>query len=140
MKKRSLTKLFALVFILFAVITIIINGTMTYAAQNSAYHEECVTDLRRLTTNLTGQIQGEGEEFVHLKKWFKEHQDLVQVPVDFRAALPEAEKAFTRYVADNYPGKVYGTDISFDDLDLEGQRLFVNYSFDYWFTTFFVFF
>ena len=137
MKKRSLTKLFALVFILFAVITIIINGTMTYAAQNSAYHEECVTDLRRLTTNLTGQIQGEGEEFVHLKKWFKEHQDLVQVPVDFRAALPEAEKAFTRYVADNYPGKVYGTDISFDDLDLEGQRLFVNYSFDYWFTTFF---
>ena len=137
MKKRSLMKLFAIVFILFAAVTIIINGTMTYAAQTDAYHKEAVADLRRLTTNLTGQIQSEGNEFVHLKKWFQEHPDLVQVPVDFRSDLPEAEKAFNRYIADHYPGKVYRTDFDFDDLDLEGQRLYVNYSFDYWFSAFF---
>ena len=130
-------KLFAIVFILFAAVTIIINGTMTYAAQTDAYHKDAVADLRRLTTNLTRQIQSEGNEFVHLKKWFQEHPDLVQVPVDFRSDLPEAEKAFNRYIADHYPGKVYGTDFDFDDLDLEGQRLYVNYSFDYWFSAFF---
>ena len=34
MKKRSLVKMFALVFILFAVGTIVVSGTMTYVAQN----------------------------------------------------------------------------------------------------------
>ena len=137
MKKRSLVKMFALVFILFAVGTIVVSGTMTYVAQNRSYHEDCVADLRNLTSSLTRQIQYEGEEFTHLKAWFQEHPDQVQVPVNFREDLPASEEAFNRYIAENYPGKVFGTDLMFDDLDPEGQRLYVNYSFEYWFTVFF---
>ena len=137
MKKRSLVKMFALVFILFAVGTIVVSGTMTYVAQNRSYHEDCVADLRNLTSSLTRQIQYEGEECIHLKAWFQEHPDQVQVPVNFREDLPASEEAFNRYIAENYPGKVFGTDLMFDDLDPEGQRLYVNYSFEYWFTVFF---
>ena len=61
----------------------------------------------------------------------------MQVPVNFREDLPASEEAFNRYIAENYPGKVFGTDLMFDDLDPEGQRLYVNYSFEYWFTVFF---
>ena len=110
---------------------------MTYVAQNRSYHEDCVADLRNLTSSLTRQIQYEGEEFTHLKAWFQEHPDQVQVPVNFREDLPASEEAFNRYIAENYPGKVFGTDLMFDDLDPEGQRLYVNYSFEYWFTVFF---
>ena len=137
MKKRSLVKLFALVFILFAVGTIAVSLSMTYVAQTRSYHEECVENLRSLTTHLTNLIQVEGDEFIHLKEWYQKHPDLVQVPVDFQSDLPLSEEAFSRYIAENYPGKVYGTDITFEDLDPEGQRLYVNYAFEYWFTAFF---
>lgn len=137
MKKKSLIRLFALVFILLAVGTIIVNATMTYAAQTNSYHEECVADLRRLSTHLVKRIQYEGEEFTHLKAYFKEHPEEVQVPVNFKEELPAAEAAFNRYIAEKYPGKVYGDTLLFDDLDEEGQKLYVNYSFEYWFTSFF---
>ncbi len=137
MKKRSLVKLFALVFVLFALGTIAVNATMTYMAQTRSYHKECEADLKKLTTHLANRILDEGDGFSSLKDWYREHPDLVQVPVDFRADLPAAEDAFHRYIAENHPGKVYGTDLGFDELDAEGRRLFANYSFDYWFTVFF---
>ena len=137
MKKKSLIKLFALVFVIFTVATILITGGMTYATQTTSYHEECITDMRRITTSLVNRIESEGTEFQDLKDWYKEHPDLVQVPVDFEADLPVSRDAFNAYVAKNYPGKVYGKDITLDDLDLEGQRLYVNYAFERWFTEFF---
>jgi len=137
MKKKSLIKLFALVFVIFTVATILITGGMTYATQTASYHEECITDMRRITTSLVNRIESEGTEFQDLKNWYKEHPDLVQVPVDFEADLPVSRDAFNAYVAKNYPGKVYGKDITLDDLDLEGQRLYVNYAFERWFTEFF---
>ena len=137
MKKKSLIKLFALVFVIFTVATILITGGMTYATQTASYHEECITDMRRITTSLVNRIESEGTEFQDLKNWYKEHPDLVQVPVDFEADLPVSRDAFNAYVAKNYPGKVYGKDITLGDLDLEGQRLYVNYAFERWFTEFF---
>ena len=137
MKKKSLIKLFALVFVIFTVATILITGGMTYATQTTSYHEECITDMRRITTSLVNRIESEGTEFQDLKNWYKEHPDLVQVPVDFEADLPVSRDAFNAYVAKNYPGKVYGKDITLYDLDLEGQRLYVNYAFERWFTEFF---
>ena len=137
MKKKSLIKLFALVFVVFAVATILITGGMTYATQTASYHEECMTDMRRITTSLANRIENEGTEFKDLKNWYIAHPDLVQIPVDFKADLPVSRDAFHSYFAKNYPGKVYGTDITLNDLDLEGQRLYVNYAFERWFTEFF---
>ena len=137
MKRKSLVKLFALVFILFAAGTIIVNVNMTYVAQTRSYHNQCVGDLRKLTTYLTRMIRNRGDEFIHLKAWFQEYPDQVQIPVDFKADLPRTREAFEHYIAENYQGRIFGSDLRFEDLDHEGQRLYVNYSFEYWFTMFF---
>ena len=136
-KKKSLAKLFLLIFIISAIGTIIVNVSMTYMAQTRSYHEECASDLRKLTTFLTGLMENEGDEFLLLKSWYKEHPDQVQVPLNFKEDMPRTQKAFDDYVLANYPGKIYGANLSFDELDFEGQKLFVNYSFEYWFTIFF---
>ncbi|MCR4946574.1 MAG: PP2C family protein-serine/threonine phosphatase [Lachnospiraceae bacterium] len=137
MKKISLMKRFALVFVLFAIGTIAVNETMTYMAQTKAYHKHCVDELGYLASHMARKIQNSGDEFSNLKLWYKEHPDQIQVPVDFRSALPAAKSSFERYMADNYPGKVYGEDVAFNDLEFEGQRLLANYLFDYWFDEFF---
>ena len=137
MKKKSLVKMFALVFVLFAVGTIFTSNTMTYLTQTKAYHDDCVDQLRKMTSHLTKLIQNEGEEFVYLKAWYQEHPEEVQIPVDFRADLPASEDALKSYIAENYPGKVFGKDVTFKELDEEGQRLYVKYFFEYWFKVFF---
>ena len=137
MKKKSLVKMFALVFVLFAVGTIFTSNTMTYLTQTKAYHDDCVDQLRKMTSHLTKLIQNEGEEFVYLKAWYQEHPEEVQIPVDFRADLPASEDALKSYIAENYPGKVFGKDVTFKELDEEGQRLYVKCFFEYWFKVFF---
>ena len=136
-KKKSLAKLFGVVFVLFTLLTIVVGGVMTYLNQTKIYHRNCAERLEELTSYLSGLIQQEGDEFVHLKHYFSEHTDEVQIPLDFRSDLPRAEKAYKSYMHANYPGKSYGIDLSFDELDSEAQKLYVNYRFEHWFTVFF---
>ena len=110
---------------------------MTYLTRTKTYHDDCVDQLRRLTSHLAKLIQNEGEEFNYLKAWFQEHPEEVQIPVDFYSDLPASEYAFERYITENHPRKVFGKDFTFEDLDEEGRRLYVKYSFEYWFKIFF---
>ncbi|WP_051227082.1 PP2C family protein-serine/threonine phosphatase [Butyrivibrio sp. MC2013] len=135
--KKSLVKRFVRLFVAFALGTIIVTSTMTYLTQTRSYHEDCVADLRKLTTHLTRLIQNEEDEFICLKQYFQEHPEKVQVPLDFRSELPKLEKKYNEYMQETYPGKVIWQNIDYVDLDEEGRRLYVNYRFAYWFKIFF---
>ena len=137
MKRRSLAKQFGVLFIFFALATIVISGFMTYYNQTEQYHNECVNNLKQLTDYLVELIEGQGTEFITLKKWFAAHTQDVQVPKDFETDLPKAQAAFYDYLIKNYPGKIFGINLNFDELDFEAQRLYVIYRFDYWYTLFF---
>ena len=137
MKHKSLAKQFGVLFIVFALATIIISGAMTYYNRTVQYHDTCINNLRQLTTHLSDLIKSSGTEFITLKKWFAQHTKEVQIPKDFEADLPRAKDAFTNYLKSNYPGKIFGVDLSFEDLDFTAQRLYVNYRFEYWFSVFF---
>lgn len=137
MKHKSLAKQFGVLFIIFALATIIISGAMTYYNRTVQYHDTCINNLRQLTTHLSDLIKSSGTEFITLKKWFAQHTKEVQIPKDFEADLPRAKDEFTNYIKSNYPGKIFGVDLSFEDLDFTAQRLYVIYRFDYWFSVFF---
>ena len=137
MRHKSLAKQFGILFIIFALATIIISGVMTFYNQNVQYHEACIDNLKQLTDYLSDLIQSNGTEFITLKKWFSQHTKEVQIPKDFANELPKAQKKFTDYVKSNYPDKTFGADLSFDDLDFNAQKLYVNYRFNYWFNVFF---
>ncbi len=137
MKKQSLVRRIGIRFILFAVITIVVSGLVAYSFQTKQFHEDSQNNLRKLNAYLDSMIQLEGDEMLHLKQWFSEHPDLVEVPVNFREDLPKTKAAFEQYFLANYPGKTFGTDLPFDDLDFEGKRLYANYGFEKWFTVFF---
>ena len=136
-KKKSLVRRFGVQFILFALVTIVVSGLVAYSFQTKQFHEDSQNNLRKLNSHLVDMIQLEGDEMLHLKQWFSEHPDLVEVPVNFREDLPKTKAAFEQYFSANYPGKTFGTDLPFDDLDFEGKRLYANYGFEKWFTVFF---
>ena len=136
-KEHSLAVQLEKLFVLFAVVTLISSALMTYFGQNKTYHGEYIRSLRELTGHLSESIEREKDEFPLLKRYFSEHGDLVRVPEDFRQDLPRAKSAFFDYLKSHYTDSTWEADLFFDDLDEEGQRLYVNYRFEYWFTVFF---
>ena len=137
MKRKSLARFFGALFVLFTLTTIVISGTMTYFNQTHNYNSSCVLELQELTSHLSGLIEKGNDEFLNLKKFFDEYRDEVLIPMDFRDDLIHAEREFYYYFKQNYPGLVFGSDITFDELDHEAQRLYVIYRFDFWFSVFF---
>ncbi len=137
MKKKSLGRQFALLFALIALISIIISGIVTYINQTRQYHNETITNLRQISDHLNGQITDSDDEFVYLKKWYSEHPDQVQIPVDFEADLDKSRQAFYDYANEHYDGRVPGAGLSYEEMDEEAMRLYGIYRFEYWFKEFF---
>ena len=137
MKKKSLGKQFALLFALIAVVSIVISGIVTYINQTNTYHNETIESLRQLTAHMTGLMDDNEEEFIQLRKWFSEHPDQVQIPVDFRGDLEGSKAAFYKYAEEHYDGRVPGAGLAYDEMDEEAMRLYGIYRFEYWFTKYF---
>ena len=137
MKKRnSLVVQFSIYFVLFALITILASGLFTYHLQTKSYHEECERSLRQIGTHLSSLIKKEGMDFIYLEDYFKENSDKLDIPENYDTDLPVSKKAFYDYVSENYPGKQFGDNLLFPDLDDEGKRLYAKYRFEYWFSVF----
>ncbi len=135
-KKRSLARLFTVLFILFALVTTVISGLMTYHSQTETYHAEVVSDLQKISSNLVGMMEKEGNYFSYLKAWFSEHPEDLQVPTDFRDDLPEVRQAFYEYMSTHYDGRIPGVSINVSELDREAMRLYMTWRFEYWFSVF----
>ena len=89
-----------------------------------------------LTRQLSDLIKNEGDEFVSLKHYFIEHGKDLEVPADYEKDLPVAKSKFLKYITDHYPGRTYGVDLFFSQLDSEAQRLYAIWRFEYWFKVF----
>jgi sigma-B regulation protein RsbU (phosphoserine phosphatase) len=137
MKKKGLFSQFGRLFLIFALVSIILSGAMTLFNQTQTYKKNSEKNLKRLTRQLSDLIKGEGDEFINLKHYFLEHSKDLEIPVDYESDLPVARSNFLKYITDHYPGRTFGVDLHFNDLDEEGQRLYATWRFEYWFKVFF---
>ncbi|MCR5279983.1 MAG: PP2C family protein-serine/threonine phosphatase [Lachnospiraceae bacterium] len=135
-KKKSLKLLIALIFISFALLTIIISSVMTYFSETDNYHRECEKSLRQMTTHLTSLIKKDGMEFIYLEDYFRENNDKLEIPENYVNDIAVSKKDFYDYISEAFPGKQYGESLTFNELDDEGKRLYAKYRFEYWFSVF----
>ncbi len=137
MKKRnSLTFRLALIFICFALLTIIASSVMTYVSKNEAYHRECEQSLRNITTYMSSLIQKEGMDFIYLEEYFKENFDKLDITFNYAKDIPVSKKAFLDYLAAHYPDRQFDNDLLYPELDDEAKLLYAKYRFEYWFSVF----
>ena len=137
MGKKSLARQFAFIFIIFALALMTVSSGFSYINETSMYRRECIENLHHITEYLSFAMSTDEPEFDKLKEWYSQHEDEVEVTKEFSSDLKDSRELFYNYMIEKYPGKNYGINMFFDDLDEEGKRLFVNYRFNYWFTTFF---
>ncbi len=135
-KNGSVLNAFIAMFVIYAVATLAVNATITYLNQVMSYHQECENNLKDLTNYLNVRIEGEGEDFSKFKKYFEGHHDEMMIPYDFDGDYTSARRAFFKHFYEKYPGKEYGKDVMFEDLDEAMQLEWAEYMYMRWFTEF----
>ena len=133
-KKKSLARQFAILFLLFTLLTAAVSGFVTYGEMTDTYHVECVTDLKKFTTHVVSLIQKDGDDFADLKAWFEAHPDELRVPPDFRENTDASRIAFLDYMEETYGGSMPKGGVPFAELDETAQRLYMTWRFEYWFS------
>lgn len=136
LKKKSLITSFVIMFSIYAFITIIINAVFTYVNQTEAYHTECENNLRELNAYVGAQIRRDGTEFAKFKAYYSEHCKEMMIPYDYSGDYETLKKEFNVIFAQRYPGKVYGKDIGFNELDEDLKLQYAEYEYAYWLTMF----
>jgi sigma-B regulation protein RsbU (phosphoserine phosphatase) len=129
--KKSLAKQFSILFLLFALVTTIFSGVVSYINQTRSYHRECIESLEQITSHIAGLLQKEGSEFADIMSWISEHDYQPYIPLNFRDNLPYDKQQYIKYIQDNYD------DIpAYEDMDEEAKRLYVRCRYEYWLTVF----
>ncbi len=134
-KKGSLLYHFGIVFAIFTVITLYICGISTYANQMQIYREQCKERQIQLAHYLCAMMEDDADDFIAFQKYMIENADELNIPVDFKdftAARDEFDVEFQK----SFPGKVYGVDVQFDDMDDELKKLFTVWQYEYWVETY----
>ncbi|MCR5407130.1 MAG: hypothetical protein K6E88_10140, partial [Lachnospiraceae bacterium] len=135
-RKKSLITSFVIMFSIYAFITIVINAVFTYVNQTEAYHTECENNLKELNGYVGSQMRRDGSEFAKFKAYYSEHNQDMLIPYDYNGDHEALKKEFNILFAQRYPGKVYGEDIGFDDLDEDLKLQYAEYEYAYWLTMF----
>ncbi|MBP5607966.1 MAG: PP2C family protein-serine/threonine phosphatase [Lachnospiraceae bacterium] len=137
MKTKSLAFKFGVIFTIFALITIVISGIMTYLSQTETYHQECKNLLKQISAAIINRINDEGDEFRVLKEYFEEHMDEIELSKDFKNDQYRARDEFYAYITENFPEETLKYDPDFTVLDEKGKLLYVTWRMEYWFSVFF---
>lgn len=135
-KRESLLGKFILFFVVFIVMTVAISAIATYSLQTELYHAQYQDLLEKVNRNLMDEIDEDLTEFAYLQTYFAEHKDELAIPFDYPDKPDKERAAFDRAFARDYPGMVFGEDITFAELNDEVKLLYARYLYLYWLLTF----
>ncbi len=129
--KDSLLFKFALIFSIFAVVTLLMSGLATYVLQNSMYRRHVEDEISEVAQYLSLLLSDPTLDFSSHQKYVIEHGDEIMIPMDYDFNYLPAFQNFEALFAKEYPGKVFGKDVSFDEMSDELKRAHAVYVQEY---------
>ena len=134
-KRDSLIFKFTILLTIFIVVSMALIGFANYQIQTRIYRERSINDIKSIGAELETTLLDDSENLKNYLDWITVHYDELYVPVDFDN-WEEAEREFNTAFAEQYPGKVFGTDVVFEDLPVNLKNLFATYYYEYTTTVF----
>ncbi len=122
-------------FAVFSVVTLIIVGLMTYINQMGIYRAQCERNIKNVGRYISSLIVADGVDFIRYMDYYQEHYTEVDIPVDVDE-YESYENRFRELFNQRYPGRTFGVDITFDELDEDVKEAYFIYSHVYWLLTF----
>ena len=134
--RDSLAFKFVTVFAIFMVIIVVVVAFATYNIQNDVYKEQKETLVRNVGTQLVHFLEGDGQDFLNLAHYYKQHAEDMRIEYkgDYSLEIPDWESRKALFDAEfqkMYGFDVLNEDVNFEDMPLELQRLFAEYEWLY---------
>ena len=124
-----------LAFAVFSVVMLVIVGVMTYINQMGIYRAQCERDIKNVGRYIRSLIVADGVDFIQYMDYYREHFTEVDIPVD-ASEYESYENRFRELFNKRYPGRTFGVDVTFDELDEDVKEAYFIYSHVYWLLTF----
>ena len=121
-KSGSLIFRFAIIFAVFTVVTIIMSGIAAYVVQTGMYKNQVEDEVSKVAKYLSLVLADESLDFENHQEYLMQHSDEIIIPYDFNHDYVPAKLAYEEMFSGEFPGKVYGRDISFDMMSEDLKR------------------
>ncbi|MCR5627252.1 MAG: GGDEF domain-containing protein [Lachnospiraceae bacterium] len=120
-KKYSLIFKFAMIFLIFTIVTLVLVGFTTYFFQNKLYKQYVEDQAKQVADYLNDLLSDETLDFEKHQQFIIDHHDDVLIPYDYDYNYEPAKQKFEEMFGKEYPGKVYKKDVAFEDMSYELQ-------------------
>ena len=133
MKNRRLTFKFTMMFVIFTISSLIITAQLSYYNQTNLYQHQREESIQYIADYLDKLVVSDSDNFLNMQHYFIAHYKEFKIPMDY--GEEEIEKSRVQYEtlkAAQFPGKVIGKDIQFDDLSDEVKAAHALYNYEYY--------
>ncbi len=121
-KSGSLIFRFAIIFAVYTLVTIILSGTAAYFVQMRMHKKEVEAEVSKIAEYLSFILSDEALDFEKHQNYLIAHADEIEIPYDYDHNYIPARDRYEEMFAHEFPGKVYGRDVSFDEMSEELKR------------------
>ncbi|MCR5685684.1 MAG: diguanylate cyclase [Lachnospiraceae bacterium] len=135
MKKRTLAVQFAVIFIIFGIISICTFVAIAYRNEYGVHRDLHLLELKNINAYMRHQILADSNDFYRFAKYLKEYGDQMHISMNDINSQDEYNRFLEIFSAD-YPGKNFGTDITIDDLEGDALIKYLEYDTVYWWNMF----
>lgn len=126
---------FAMVFLVFTIVTLVLSGFMTYVSQMGSYKAQCQDRLKQVGHYLESLVLMGGDDFKLYQEYFMENYHDMEIPFDF-TEYKTKEEEFYQLLYSTESGKVLGKDITVKELSPELQKAYFEYLHEFYLLTF----
>ncbi|MBQ9206252.1 MAG: hypothetical protein IJ158_06010 [Treponema sp.] len=133
MKNQRLTFKFTLMFALFTILTLLITAQLSYYNQVNLYQHQREVSIQYIADYLDKLVVSDSDNFLNMQHYFIAHYKEFKIPVDY--GEEEIEQSRMRYETlkeAQFPGKVIGKDILYDELSDEVKAAHAIYNYEYY--------
>ena len=137
MKKRNLTFKFSLMFTTFTLLTLAISSILSYINQTRIYKQQREESVQFVASYLEELLMADDIYFVWYQNYFLQKSSDLLIPYSFdNAAVQDARHEYEEVLSTEYPGKVLGGDMDFEDLSEKAKIAYEIYSHEYYLAAF----
>ena len=128
----SLLFRFTLSFALFALVALFMGGIITYVQQNRIFKAQKEESMQQVAAYLEQLLLADKENFEAFQEYFMTKRERMFIRHDFDGNYLPARETFERNFSAQYPGKAFGKDVFFADLNDELKNDYAVYMWEYY--------
>ncbi len=136
-RTKGLSFKFSFMFAGITLVTLFLTFILAYWNQNKIYSIQREESIQYIADYLEKLVKLDDEDFLIFQDYFIQNYEQYKIPVDFdQEEINKSRELYETLFAQQYPSRVLGTDIRFEELSKEVKDAYAIWNYEYYRFTF----